>query len=310
VGLGSHTGIEGADKMDTINLRKEAMDKKVADLAPDLINLRKEAVTQLERYKLDNHHANVALVLDISWSMRNQYKSGLMQVVAEKTLALATGFDDDGEVEVFFFGQYAYHVGSCNLTNYKDFLNNTLSKHSLESTTNYANVVDLLRRFYFEKYYQNMPQKNPHSHEKKGLLQKLLNWGLSDQDMAYRVRNTQFNPDNQRIQADRPTFVIFQTDGDAHDVDRARREFINSTYEPIFWFLLGLGQGPFYLLEEIDEGMHGALTDNASHTAIPTLDAICEDWLYDEICKEYKDYPNTARELGLLPNTSAPGLFS
>ena len=296
--------------MDKINLRKDAMDKKVADLAPDLINLRKEAVTQLEKYKLDDHYANVALVLDISWSMQDQYRSGLMQVVAEKTLALATGFDDVGEVEVFLFGRYAYHVGSCNLTNYKDFLSNTLQKHPLENTTYYSDVVDLLRRFYFERFYQNLPQLKPHSHEKKGFLQKLLSWGLSDRDMAYRVRKTQFNPDKQLIKAEKPTFVIFQTDGDAHDVDNARLEFINSTYEPIFWFLLGLGNGPFRLLEEIDEGMPGALTDNASHTAIKTLSEICDDWLFDEICKEYKDYPNTARRLGLLPSSTQPGLFS
>jgi len=56
--------------------------------------------------------------------------------------------------------------------------------------------------------------------------------------------------------------------------------------------------------------MPGALTDNASHTAIKTLIEICDDWLFDEICKEYKDYSNTARRLGLLPSTTQPGLFS
>jgi hypothetical protein len=92
-------------------------------------------------------------------------------------------------------------------------------------------------------------------------------------------------------------------------VAKARNEFINSTYEPIFWFLLGIGKGPFRLLEELDEGLPGALTDNASHTAIKNLDEICEDWLFDEICKEYKDYPETARRLGLLPNAAGAGLF-
>jgi hypothetical protein len=289
---------------ETINLRKQRMDEKVADAAPELINLRKSASEQISKYKLDNHYANVALCLDISASMREQYRSGLMQGVAEKVLALATGFDDDGEFDVFFFGRLAYYVGKCCLTNYKTFLTEALARHPLEGYTNYANAADLIRRHYFEELYQyGRVTQNTEQQAKprRGLMRMLAKFGLSSQGMAYSVHDgIQFNPDRRIIKAPKPTFVIFQTDGEASDALMARKEFMNSSYEPIFWFLLGLGRGRFSLLEELDEGLPGALTDNASLTTISDLSGVTDDWLFDEICKEYKDYPGTARKLGMI----------
>jgi len=57
----------------------------------------------------------------------------------------------------------------------------------------------------------------------------------------------------------------------------------------------------FSLLKDLDEGIKGNYTDNASFTHIEKLEGLCDDWLFNEICKEYNDYPATARRLKMLP---------
>ncbi|WP_075619163.1 vWA domain-containing protein [Paenisporosarcina indica] len=68
------------------------------------ISLRKEKVSiVLEKKKLSNVKARVGLVLDISGSMRKLYKSGEVQKVVERVLAVASQFDDDGALDVWVY---------------------------------------------------------------------------------------------------------------------------------------------------------------------------------------------------------------
>lgn len=68
------------------------------------ISLRKEKVSIiLEKKKLSNEKARVGLVLDISGSMRNLYKSGEVQKIVERVLAVASQFDDDGALDVWVY---------------------------------------------------------------------------------------------------------------------------------------------------------------------------------------------------------------
>ncbi|WIY60908.1 vWA domain-containing protein [Bacillus arachidis] len=68
------------------------------------ITLRKEAVrVVLEKKKLTGVVAKVALVLDISGSMRTLYKNGTVQEVVERVLAVASQFDDDGSLDIWVY---------------------------------------------------------------------------------------------------------------------------------------------------------------------------------------------------------------
>ena len=68
------------------------------------ISLRKEKVgIILEKKRLSNQKARVGLVLDISGSMRSLYKSGEVQKVVERVLAVASQFDDDGALDVWVY---------------------------------------------------------------------------------------------------------------------------------------------------------------------------------------------------------------
>ncbi|MDM5157081.1 VWA domain-containing protein [Bacillus sp. DX1.1] len=68
------------------------------------ITLRKEAVrVVLEKKKLTGVVAKVALVLDISGSMRTLYRNGTVQEVVERILAVASQFDDDGALDIWVY---------------------------------------------------------------------------------------------------------------------------------------------------------------------------------------------------------------
>jgi len=55
------------------------LEKRVAQAAPQLVNLVKSAAVSLEKAGLAQHRAKVCLVLDISGSMSALYSKGLVQ---------------------------------------------------------------------------------------------------------------------------------------------------------------------------------------------------------------------------------------
>ncbi|WP_066392979.1 vWA domain-containing protein [Neobacillus mesonae] len=68
------------------------------------IDLQKKSVKiVLEKKSLNKVRARVGLVLDITGSMRSLYKNGTVQKVVERILAIASQFDDDGQLDVWVY---------------------------------------------------------------------------------------------------------------------------------------------------------------------------------------------------------------
>lgn len=68
------------------------------------IDLQKKSLkVVLEKKQLTAVTARVGLVLDITGSMRTLYKSGTVQKVVERILAVATEFDDDGMLDIWVY---------------------------------------------------------------------------------------------------------------------------------------------------------------------------------------------------------------
>ena len=96
---------------------KVSLEKKM-EKAPELISLVKPLVFELKKKNLENTVARVGLVLDISGSMVPRFKNGTVQSIVNKTLPLAVQFDDDGELDFWFYGTTARKMDSVNLKNY------------------------------------------------------------------------------------------------------------------------------------------------------------------------------------------------
>ena len=86
------------------------LEKRIEQEAPQLISLIKKAQVSLEKSGLGEHRAKVCLCLDISASMSRLYSQGQIQAFVERIVALACRFDDDGEVDVFLFGQKSHRT--------------------------------------------------------------------------------------------------------------------------------------------------------------------------------------------------------
>ncbi|WP_311231206.1 VWA domain-containing protein, partial [Escherichia coli] len=69
------------------------------------VSLAKKASVSLTKNKLDTLEAAVAFVLDASGSMSGQFSKGNVQSVLDRIAVLAAQFDDDGEMDVWGFGE-------------------------------------------------------------------------------------------------------------------------------------------------------------------------------------------------------------
>ena len=185
------------------------------------------------------------MVLDISGSMNALYKSGKVQRLAERILALGTRFDDDGSIDIFLFGTDSHQAGALDIANYQGFVDRLLQRYPLEGGTQYDRAISEVRRFYFG----------------------------SDA------------PRTQPLSQPTPVYVMFVTDGATADPESTKRQVIHSSYEPVFWQFMGIGKSSrkpgakkrgflssllsadFAFLEQLDI-LPGRFVDNANFFSV------------------------------------------
>lgn len=100
--------------------KKISLEKKIQEGAPKLISLVKPLKVELEKRNLQETVAKVALVMDISGSMYDSYRNGSVQEIVNKILPIAVQFDDDGELDFWYFAERFERRPSVNMSNYQD----------------------------------------------------------------------------------------------------------------------------------------------------------------------------------------------
>ena len=254
---------------------KISLEKRVEREAPRLVNLVKQAGVSLEKVGLSHHRAKVCLCLDISGSMSTLYRKGLVQSFAERILALACKFDDDGEIDVFLFGQQVHQPTPMGLSNWDGYINQVIARHPLEGDTRYGRAMEAIRQFYF-------PDANG-----------------GDRTSPHK--------------AAQPVYVMFVTDGSTSDKAVTEKQLRWSSMEPIFWQFMGIGKvrkskskllfafaaSDFPFLESMDE-LSGRLIDNANYFSVGSPDEHTDTALYDLLMTEYPGWLKLAAQHGLL----------
>jgi len=275
-----------------VSLKKQkliTLEKKLEREAPAMLSLTKKASVSLEKRGLGEHTAKVALCLDISGSMNRLYRNGSIQTLVERVLALGLRFDDDGEVDVFLFGKDGHSAGPLMLDNHSTYIPMMLQEYGLEPATYYGKAMALVREHYFGS---SASRRQP---------------------LAQQI----------------PVYVMFVTDGQTFDEDGAREQVISSSYEPLFWQFMAIGESArsatppaasgggflgklraaasapgggnseFRFLEELDD-MTGRYLDNADFFAVANPADIPDDELFDLLMTEYPGWLPQARAKGLL----------
>jgi stress response protein SCP2 len=269
-----------------VNLAKQRklidMEKRAAQQAPQQLNLTKQAAVSLEKRGLADHTARVALCLDISGSMSGLYRSGKIQALVERVLALGLRFDDNEAVDVFLFGANVHEVGELRMNNFQSFLGSVLQRHPLEGGTYYGKAMQAIRANY---------------------------WGSP-------------GPRHQPVRDNQPVYVMFVTDGATFDESVTIEQLKFSAFEPIFWQFMAIGDSPqavdadrsgkkkgflkrlmqsdFTFLENLDN-LPGRFIDNANFFAVTDPANIPDAQLFDLMMNEYPGWLQLARRAGLLP---------
>jgi hypothetical protein len=91
---------------------------KVEQQAPGLVSLAKTAGVSLTKHGLGTQRAAVYLVVDRSYSMRDFYRDGSVQHLADQALALSARLDDDGTVPLVMFDSQPYPTVDIRLDSY------------------------------------------------------------------------------------------------------------------------------------------------------------------------------------------------
>lgn len=125
--------------------------KKLVSLekqAPALVSLVKAAHVSLEKRNVANTTAKVALCLDISGSMLPLFRSGAVQQLVDRIMALGFTFDDDGEIDVFCFDDRTINHGPVTLAGYRTLAADLKARYDLGGGTRYGAVMQEIRRHY------------------------------------------------------------------------------------------------------------------------------------------------------------------
>ena len=124
--------------------KKISLEKKIQDGAPKLISLVKPLKVQLEKRNLLDVQARVALILDISGSMYESYKNGTVQEIVNKILPVAVQFDDDGELDFWYYGSTCQRRPNVTMKNYEQAVPDDWKDlmHSLGGNNNEPAVME------------------------------------------------------------------------------------------------------------------------------------------------------------------------
>ena len=117
-GVGGPAGQPMSPSVSASGTPKVSLEKKLKQEAPKLVSLAKPLELELEKRHLQNCVARVALVMDLSGSMRKRYRNGAVQDIINKTMPIAVQFDDDGELDCWYYGTKPKKMPSVNLQNY------------------------------------------------------------------------------------------------------------------------------------------------------------------------------------------------
>jgi len=233
---------------------------------PQLVSLAKTAKVVLEKRKLDAHVAAVGLCLDISASMKPLFDGGVVQGIVEKVLALGLNFDDNGAIDLFTFGLEAHDLGELTADKFQGAAEQIARRTPLEDGTKYGPAIRAVMA-----HYQMKPA---------GMLSGLFGG-------------------NKVEPRKHPVYMLFVTDGECSDQSEARKAIVDASRHALFFQFVGIGDGPFKLLKELDT-MEGRFIDNANFFWAKDPAAMQDTQLFERMTAEYPSWIKLAKSKNLI----------
>jgi len=217
--------------------------------------LKKKVAVVLEKKKLTGVIARVALVLDISGSMRDCYKRGTVQNVVDRIAAVAAKFDDDGNLDLWIFDHRFHRLPFVNENNYENYIQREILDKS-----------------------------------KQGLFNGKI-FGANDEPPVMKDVIHYYTKENK---SENPTYVVFVSDGGISKNAEIKKIMIEASVYSIFWQFVGIGNGNYGVLQKLDN-MTGRLVDNANFFSLDDVDKISDEDLYNRLLGEFPEWLKEAK---------------
>ena len=277
-------------------LVKKMLDVTLQAKSEKIFKLTQKLDPLLVERGLGEHTANVALMLDYSGSMESRYNRGQVQTLVERMLPFAVRFDDDAEIDTFFFPNTKMERFGINLDNVEGCVERITKGHRMGSTP-FTNAFDQVFQYY--KFAENR--------------------GSRRNMPVYLIFVTDGIPDNRSSAircieqaATYPMFTQFMAIGEDWPIGddlTPNQTFSQPEKKKGFWGkMFGGGSGPksetpktsgMRFLVELDEEMDTEI-DACNAFAVENPATVDETRLYNLMTREYPLWLPEARKRRLI----------
>ncbi|MFF9348574.1 vWA domain-containing protein [Streptomyces sp. NPDC014734] len=124
--------------------------RKIEETAPALVGHYRSASVSLTKNGMSGVRAAVYLVLDYSGSMREYYRDGSVQALADRVLGLSAHLDDDGRVPVVVFSTDIDAVTDIALDNHRGRVDEIVAGLGHMGRTSYHLAMDAVIDHYLD----------------------------------------------------------------------------------------------------------------------------------------------------------------
>lgn len=236
-----------------------------------LIDLRKKVGIVLTKRNVSaDIMAQVGVAFDITGSMQQLYTEGTMQTLAERLLAVALRFDDNGNLDAWSFCTSSDELPGVTERNYSNYVFESLinnPKIDKWGSTNFAPVLNNVKKFYFGSM-QNRPKMI--EKEADGFFGKLF--GKKKEVMVRETVNVPGQNDGKM-----PVYLMFVTDGDCFDSTEAEYVLESLKDKNIYIEFIGVGVGATFKFCQVAAIKY----QNVGFVQFKDLQATSDDQLYE-----------------------------
>jgi hypothetical protein len=232
----------------------------------NLIDLKKKVGIVLEKRNVPtNIMAQVGCAFDITGSMQGLYKSGAVQALAERLLAVALRFDDNGSLDSWSFCTEADELPPITEKNYSTYVNESMIKNNSITKwqgTAYAPAFEQIARFYFGETV--LTEKSA-----SGFFGKFFS-------KTPELVTTAGQNDGKM-----PVYIMFITDGENYDEAKTWDQLEKMKDKNVYIEFVGIGNSQFKFCQEAAD-KYG----NVGFVQIMNLEKTSDEQLYTELLNE------------------------
>ena len=269
-----------------------SLKKKIENISdqPELVDMVNKSLISLKKqnFDIDNHIAKVAICIDLSGSMHQLLRSGSVSEIIKRALAQGIIFDDDGEIDVFGFGNDAKYFGTTNAKEFASFAESFRKTETL-GITNYAKAIDLISNHYeddgfdYPSYVIFVTDGDASDKpEARNAIKRVSKMPIFFQFVAIGLCDYDPNEKKEEKKEEKPKgFLSRLFSGSSEETDSSDKNF-------------QLVQSRFGFLLELDD-MKGRFIDNAGFFAVKEPNKMKPERMFELLNTEYPEWYKEAK---------------